>query len=1064
MKPERWREVERVLDRVLDAPAGERAALAAEACGDDAELRREVETLLAADARAPAFLDSDAAVFAAPAFERDGEDGEGPEVPGLGGGLAGETLGRYRLVREIGAGGMSRVFLAEREGGEFEQQVAVKVLRAVGLDLDEGSLRFRAERQILASLDHPSIARVFDGGTTGAGAPYLVMELIAGVPITEHCAGLELDERLDLFLGVCEAVHYAHQRLIVHRDLKPSNILVTRSGQLKLLDFGIAKLLAPDRLGLGGAAPVTRTGVRLMTPEYAAPELVRGEEVTTATDVYGLGVLLYEMLAGRRPFDLAGRSAVQIERAVCGEEPRRPSAVALGTFPGGAARWRRRLAGDLDTIVLAALRKEPSERYDSARSLADDVRRVRNGLPIAARPATAGYRMRKFVARHRWSVAAGAAALAALTVFAVAMTWQQGVTRSERDRARAAEEQAAAINRFLVDEMLGAAAPEVAQGRDVGVLAAAERRLEGAFAGQPQLEASVRRTLGGLYLSLGKADKAEPHLVRARELFAERLGEEDPETLVAKRLLAQLALAQGRYDEAWEQASRIVAVQRAALGADAPEVWTSEALLARADIERGNYGAAEARVEGLLAASVGADPPSPERIELEGVLAEAYARQRRWPEVEAAAERVLAYQRRSLGPNHPELARTLTTLGNAEGRNKRYAEAQISLEEALALRRRVLGEEHPDTLESLRALMIHFAQRELYPPALAYGERAAAAAHEVYGETHPWTVRADENLGVLHSRQGRPDLAEPIYREAARRHEALLGSVHPSTVRSYGNLSGSLFRQGKVDEAREAMRKVIAAGRERLAAGDEDPTFLSDFANTLLTCEPEDLRDPPAALRLAGRAVELTHREWDPALQNLARAHAALGELDRAIELQREVLEFPRVVAMMDSERYLIEFLEQKGDLEQVEVELRRHLERRRAARSADDAILGTSYRRLGLNLQKRGLLEPARAELARAVEQFARTLPPDDFQLLRAQSELGEVLTLLGRFAEAESLLLEAAEGLRGRIWFRDETSKVRSQERVAELYRAWGKPDAARDWARRAELSAQSPAPPAG
>jgi serine/threonine-protein kinase len=256
-------------------------------------------------------------------------------------------------------------------------------------------------------------------------------------------------------------------------------------------------------------------------------------------------VLLYELLAGRRPFDLAAASAAEVERTVCEEEPRKPSTASSGGPAGTSARWGRRLAGDLDTIVLAALRKAPAERYDSARALADDVRRFREGLPISARPATAGYRVRKFVARHRWSVAAGVAAFAALAIFAAAMAWQQGVTRRERDRARSAEEQAAAINRFLVDEMLGAAAPEVAQGREVSVLAAAERRIEGSFAGQPKVEASVRRTLGELHLSLGKADRAEPHLVRARELFAEQLGESDPETLVTERLLAELSLGRG---------------------------------------------------------------------------------------------------------------------------------------------------------------------------------------------------------------------------------------------------------------------------------------------------------------------------------------------------------------------------------------------------------------------------------------------------------------------------------------------------------------------------------------
>ncbi len=1043
MSPERWRRIEAVLDRVLDVPGPSRAAALEEACAGDAELLREVEALLTAEAEAPAFLEQEAARFAAPALAVEEETESA---------LPATRLGSYRLIREIGAGGMSRVYLAEREGGEFEQQVAIKLLRAVGLDLDEGAIRFRAERQILASFDHPSIARVFDGGTTEAGMPYLVMEHIDGVPVTEHAAGLALEDRLRLFIGICDAVQYAHRRLTVHRDLKPSNILVTSEGQLKLLDFGIAKLLDPAMLGLDEVAPVTRTGLLLMTPEYAAPEQVRGEEVTTSTDVYALGVLLYELLTGRRPFRLAGKSASQVESAVCHEEPTRPSTAGAGDDNAEAQRERRRLEGDLDTIVLKALRKEPGERYESVRALADDVGRYLAGLPIAARPATAGYRVRKFVGRNRWGVVAGLAAFLALAAFGATMAWQQSVTRRERDRALSAEAQASAINRFLVEEMLGAAAPEVAQGQEVSVLAAAERRIKGSFEGQPRVEASVRRTLGELHLSLGQPREAEPHLLRARELFVREVGETDPETLVTKRLLAELVLAQGHFDKAWEEASALVAAQRAALGADDPEVWKSEGLLARADMARGDYSAAEARLERLVDSPVGVEPPSEARIELEGLLAEAYTNQRRWPEVVAIARRVLAYQRQSFGPGHPELARTLMTLGNALSRDKRYAEGQASLEEALALRERVLGETHPDTLDSVHMLMLHFAQRELYPPARSYAERNAELVKRAYGDDHPRAIRAVEAIGVLLSRQGRHEEAEPLYREAVRRHEATLGAEHPNTVRSYSNLNGSLYRQGKVDEARVFLERILAAHRARLETGDEDATFLSNYANRLITCLPEDLRDPEEARRLAQRAVELTNREWDPAIQNLARAHAALGDLDRAIELQKEVLTFPRALAMMDSERYLMEFLEEKGDLEQVEVELRDHLGRRQAARPADDPILGTSYRRLGLNLQKRGRLEEALAELERAVEQFAKTLPPDDFQRLRAQSELGDVLTRLGRFNEAEALLVPSGEGLRGRLWFRDETTKTRSQERVAELYEAWGKADLAAAWAERA------------
>lgn len=1048
---ERWRRVNAVLDRVFAAPSDERDAVLADACGGDAELRREAEELLAA-AAAPAFFDTDAASFAAPALAEDEAEKEG---------LPAERLGSYRLVREIGAGGMSRVFLAEREGGEFEQRVAIKILRAVGFDLAEGANRFRAERQILASLDHPSIARVFDGGTTEAGLPYLVMELIEGVPLTRHGRDLPLDERLDLAIEACEAVQYAHQRLIVHRDLKPSNILVTPEGQLKLLDFGIAKLLDPRTLGLDGAAPVTRTGLLLMTPEYAAPEQIRGEEVTTATDVYALGVLLYELLTGRRPFDLAGKSASQIESAVCHREPARPSTVAASAGRDRTRRLRRRLEGDLDTILLEALRKEPGERYDSARALADDLRRFRQGLPIAARPATVGYQVRKFVGRNRWGVATGVAAFLALAVFGATMAWQQTVTRRERDRARSAEEQTAVINEFLVEEMLGAAAPEVAQGRDVGVLAAAAQRIEGAFPDQPELEAPVRRTIGELYLSLGNLEEAGKHLTRAHELFAGSLGPEHPDTLIAARFVAEFALARGSYDEAARQAAAIAADQRRILGPDDPEVLMTEGVLARTELEQGDYRAAEERLRSLLDSTSSGEVFSEPRIELEAILTEVYDRQRRYDEVEDTARRVLELQRRRLGPNHPAVARTLTTLGNAQTRNKRFDEGHASLTEALELRERVLGEDHPETLESLRALLIHHSRRDDHQTAMGYARENAKRSHRLYGPDHPRAIQADANVGVVYDRQGRFDLAVPVFRETTRRYEAVLGLAHPSTNRGYRNLTSALLDLGRVDEARASARKVLESGRARLAAGDEDPTFLSDFAWHLVTIRPEELRSPEEALPLVERAVELTRREWPDAIGTLARVHFELGHVDRAVELQREVLAFPGSVVGRDHERNLIEFLEAKGDLEQVEVEVRANLERRRASRSEDEPIFGYSYRNLGLNLQKRGLLERAEVELRNAADHFDRTLPEDSFDRIRAHSELGEVLTLLGRYGEAETELVPAAEGLRGRTGYRDTTSRTRSQGRVAELYRVWGKPELAAEWEGRARAGDRPPAP---
>ncbi|HEX6049708.1 MAG TPA: protein kinase [Gemmatimonadaceae bacterium] len=403
MDPERWRRIEALLDAALDLPAAERAGFLATECTDDPTLAAEVTAILTAGEAPDAVLDHSAARFGASVVAPNDETPVA--APG--------RVGAYRIERVLGEGGMGTVYLAHRDDGEFEQRVALKLVRR-GLHLDSRIVqRFRDERRILAALEHPGIARLLDGGLTSEGLPYFAMEYVAGLPIDRYCEthGLALEGRLRLFGRVCDAVAHAHGKQVVHRDIKPSNILVTNSGEPRLLDFGIAKLIIPD--GDSGARPaLTRRSERLLTPEYASPEQIRGEAVTAATDVYGLGVLLYELLTGHRPFRRAERSAHALERAVLEDDPTRPSDVATRDVV------RRRLKGDLDTIILTAMAKEPERRYRSAAELGDDVRRHLAGTPVLARGSSPVYRMRRWARRHR--VVLGAAAVVAVTSTVIA--------------------------------------------------------------------------------------------------------------------------------------------------------------------------------------------------------------------------------------------------------------------------------------------------------------------------------------------------------------------------------------------------------------------------------------------------------------------------------------------------------------------------------------------------------------------------------------------------------------------------------------------------------------------
>src|SRR5215467_10401123 len=428
VNPEQWQVIRRIFHQAIDLPSSERDAFILQAADGDESLRIEVQSLLASHDRAGSFIESAGGHVATVNLDRVRPDD-----------MIGRRVGAYRIVREIGRGGMGAVYQGVRDDTEFSKTVAIKLIRT-GMSTDSVVRRFLSERQILANLDHPNIARLLDGGTSEEGLPYFVMEYIEGQPLGEYCDThrLATDERLLLFRDICSAVHFAHQNLVIHRDIKPGNLLVTPAGKVKLLDFGIAKLLLPGP----GRDETTQAAARAMTPDYASPEQVRGDPITTSSDVYSLGVLLYELLTGHRPYRITTGSPVEIIRAICEQEPDKPStAVAkVRALPDGESdtvvrltpesvskarasqpdKLRRQLEGDLDNIILKAMRKEPQRRYASAEQLSEDLRRYLEGLPVIARKDTLGYRAGKFVRRHK----AGVVVLALLLILAVVMMVQ----------------------------------------------------------------------------------------------------------------------------------------------------------------------------------------------------------------------------------------------------------------------------------------------------------------------------------------------------------------------------------------------------------------------------------------------------------------------------------------------------------------------------------------------------------------------------------------------------------------------------------------------------------------
>ncbi len=521
---DRTRRALSLFDELVDLDEAARAPILSGLLTEDSALHAEVNALLAADARDGVLERTVLSLL--PATEQD-------DLPA--------RIGPWRITGVAGRGGMGAVYLGERDDGQFEQRAAIKLIR-LGMDTPQLRARFLRERQILAALVHPNIATLLDGGVTDTGAPYFGMERVTGAPLDVWCDGRKatLRERVTSFLQVCAAVQHAHQNLIVHRDLKPANILVGDDGRVKLLDFGIAKLVGGDE-----EEPERRTSTRVLTPAWASPEQILGRPITTATDVHALGLLLFRLLTGAHPFDRGEGNAIATARAICELEPVKPSLAAVDPALG------RHLAGDLDTIVLRALAKEPQRRYPSVTALVEDLRRYRAGLPVLAHPDSPGYRARKFVARHRLVVAASAAVVLALVGGAAVAVVQAAEARRERDRARIEEERAERMNAFLRSVL---AAPDPVRGgaRDLRVadlLAGASRRLESELGGQPAIEGDLRATLGETYYNLGRLEEAESELNRALGL-ARASGRSARSTAPIELARAKTLNGLGRWSEA----------------------------------------------------------------------------------------------------------------------------------------------------------------------------------------------------------------------------------------------------------------------------------------------------------------------------------------------------------------------------------------------------------------------------------------------------------------------------------------------------------------------------------
>ena len=851
MDADRWRAIRELLENTVDLSPADREAYLSRSCGGDVTLQTEVEALLAGSDNAPTFLDTPAVAAYA--------DVIGMEQASS---LVGHRIGPYRLERFIASGGMGTVYLAVRPDSPREKNVAIKLIKRQMLTPD-AIRRFRIEKQALAVLNHANIAALYDGGVTDAGLPYLVMEYVDGIPIDQYCDEQRhtTERRLMLFQAVCSAVAYAHRNLIVHRDLKPNNVLVTPQGIPKLLDFGIAKVLDPHSAGRSGE---TATKHRILTPEYASPEHIRGETITTASDVYSLGVILYGLLTGHRPYRFRSRVPHEIEQTICEEEPKKPSTVILRSekvllpdesshvilTPESVSRvravapeaLRRQLTGDLDAIVTMSLRKEPGRRYSSVEQFAEDIHCHLEGRPVTARTDSTGYRLAKFVRRNRVAVIAAAVVSLSLVTGFIVTLWQSRIAIQAQLIAQGEVIKTAQVNDFL-QGMLASVDPLTAQGGDTTVrqiLDEASSKLDsGALENQPEARADVHMTIGMTYFELGAYERTAQHLDAALEIRKEIFGADHPDVAECLNGLGMLARARGDYGEAERLYREALDLRRAALGDTHLSVAETMNNL------------------GVL-------------LKKKGELSQA----------ETLLREALEIRRTALGHQHEDVATTMSNLAAVLKHKHEFQEAESLYRDALQVFRAVLDPKHLRIAGCMNNLALLLRERQDYDGAELLLREALTIRRQVFQAEHPAVATGLHNLALILQHRGDSQEAQSLYREALTLRRKLLGHHHPRVANTAHNLAELLASTGDFKEAEPLAREALLIRRRRL------PPDHPRIAGSLVVLGEilVGLDDPSAAEPLLRESLAVSEKKLPRGHRQIVRAQMEFGSCAVALE------------------------------------------------------------------------------------------------------------------------------------------------------------------------------------
>jgi len=879
LDPESWSRLDSVLDEVLDLPPAELSSAIVRLCAGDATLEEQVRSILAADLAVEGVL------------SRTGRQGLIREAAAVDFGLPsleGRMLGPWRILHPIGRGGMGAVYLGERADGAFEQRVAIKFLGR-GIAPPDLLARFRQERQILARLEHPNIARLVDGGVSEDGLWWFAMEYVDGSPITEWCASRRLSAHdvVELFQQVCRAVQYAHRNLVVHRDLKPGNILVSETGEAKLLDFGIAKILEEEK-GVNGDPSMRTTAA--MTPHYAAPEQVRGDPPTTTTDVYCLGVVLYELLAGERPYRLKTNSLDEVRRAVLDEEPESPSARARRRGTGAPGVEPREIGRELDAIVLTALRKEPERRYPSVEAFSEDLQRHLDGRAVRASGRTFGYLASKFVRRNRAAVATSALVLLALFAGLYA-------TARERDRARLEAAKANEIKEFALG-LFRVSNAEEGRGADIPARDLLDRgaaRVDRELSGDPRLQAEMWDMLGSVYKSLDLFPQAVAMFQKS--VASRRAHPEPADTLLASTLheLGSSYFEGGDYAHGEQALREALAIDRRVFGDNHPRLALTIGELAVLKDRTGHLAEAESLYRRAIAidtVSLGVyDAKTATDIANLGML---YYQDSRFRESIPYIARALQIRRRVLGPDHLEVATGTDEMGMALSMAGEPDSGIALMRQALALRLRILPRDHPDIAHSLMNLGSVLASYGGLEESERDIREALAIRSRLLGPKDPLLAHTHNDLAVTQYREGLLDSAGVHFQEALRIWAYSLPPNHRDVLTTQNNLGVIYREQGRFRQSEQILGGVLAE-RLRVLAPDHLDLAISQYhLGRLLVMEGRPAEGEPL-LRQADATRRGALDADDPRVAEvqlaLGNGLIAMGRVAEGRELIRKSLE-----------------------------------------------------------------------------------------------------------------------------------------------------------------------------